>query len=107
MTLTLIFILLTFPGAIVSGYFYFELSQTKLGYTLLLLCDNITFSYHSLNFFVVVFTNKKFYNEFKYLFPKITIKFNKSNNSNAINSNNAHYNTRNNKNTFSNTNVRY
>ena len=67
----MLFIVLTLPGAIVSGYYYPELSQSDLGVLLLVLFDDITFSYHSLNFFVLLFTNTKFNSELKELFPAI------------------------------------
>ena len=67
----MLFIVLTLPGAIISGYYYPELSQSDLGVLLLTLCDDITFSYHSLNFFVLLFTNTKFKSELKDLFPVI------------------------------------
>ena len=60
---------MTLPGAIVSGYFYNELYETELGHMILVLVDNITFSYHSLNFFVLLATNTKFRNELNEIFP--------------------------------------
>ena len=67
----MLFIVLTLPGAIMSGYFYPQLSKSELGGLLFTLCDDITFSYHSLNFFVLLFTNTKFNSELKELFSTI------------------------------------
>ena len=62
---------MTFPGAIAAGYFYVPLVQTELGYLLMVFCDSITFSYHSLNFFLLFLTNPKFRSELKHLLPII------------------------------------
>ena len=63
----MLFIILTFPGAIISGYFFIDLIQTDVGSMLLILFDDITFSYHALNFFMLIYTNRKFYAELKFV----------------------------------------
>lgn len=61
------FILMTLPGAIVSGYFYLDLIVTNIGPLVIALCDNISFSYNGLSFFMLLLSNKQISNEFKLL----------------------------------------
>lgn len=63
-TVTALFIMFTLPGSIVSGYFYQELDQTKIGSLIVILCDNITFSFHAFQLLFLLLTNKIFCKEF-------------------------------------------
>ena len=63
----MLFIIVTLPGAIISGYYFLELSKTDVGSTILVLADEITFSYNGLNFFILLGTNTKFCAELKNL----------------------------------------
>jgi hypothetical protein len=54
------FIVLTLPGAVISGFFFGTFIVTNEGYFLILLLDSITFSYHAFSFFILYFSNKKF-----------------------------------------------
>ena len=60
-----IFIIMTLPSSILSGYLYFQLIVKEYGPTVLVLCDNISFSFHGLKLFILISTNKQIYNEFK------------------------------------------
>lgn len=51
-------------GAIVSGFYFLSLSQTQIGSAVIILMDDISFSYHAFNFFTLLLTNKKFLSEF-------------------------------------------
>lgn len=66
--LTLLFIIFTLPGAIISGYYFSKLIRSKFGEIILLICDNLTFSYHSFSLLILLASNKKFYKEFKLMF---------------------------------------
>lgn len=68
------FIVLTLPSAVVSGFFYVDLSQSQVGIFVLNLCDNISFSYHSFNIITLYLTNKRFKNEIKSIFNFEKIK---------------------------------
>jgi hypothetical protein len=63
--LTFSFIIMTLPGAIVSGFFFAIFTFTDEGYFKLILFDSITFSYHAFNFFILLLSNKKFSEAFK------------------------------------------
>ena len=55
----LLFFIMTLPTALVS--FYFEhLFKSNAGRIIILFSNSISFSYHSLHFFINFFTNKKF-----------------------------------------------
>ena len=69
--ITLLFIVLTLPGAVVSGYFYLDLINDQIGSLILVTCDNISFSYHSFNFFFLLISNKKIFKESKRLFNNL------------------------------------
>ncbi|RNA27475.1 neuromedin-U receptor 2-like, partial [Brachionus plicatilis] len=69
--LNLSFVFLTLPSAIISGYFYLALSKSDIGYSALIFCDNLTFSFHSFNIITLFFFNSKFRSEFKFVFSKI------------------------------------
>jgi hypothetical protein len=66
--LTITFVLLTLPGAIVSGFFYVDLYEVEWGQPLIVLLDDITFSYHAFNFVTLYLTNKVFNQEVKSIF---------------------------------------
>ena len=68
------FIILTLPSAVVSGFFYVELSESQIGLFVLNLCDNISFSYHSFNIVTLYLANKRFKNEIKTIFDFGKIK---------------------------------
>ena len=66
-SITILFIVLTCPGAIASSYFN-VLIQSYSGRVILFSVDSLTFSYHSLSFITLFITNKKFSKELYYLF---------------------------------------
>lgn len=69
--LNISFILLTLPSAIISGYFYLILSQSDIGYLVLITCDNLTFSFHSFNLINLFIFNSKFRSELRLIFSRI------------------------------------
>ena len=69
--ITMLFIILTLPGAVVSGYFYLDLINDHIGSLILVICDDISFSYHSFNFFFLLISNKKIFKESKRLFNNL------------------------------------
>lgn len=68
LVLTITFVLITLPGAIVSGFFYVDLYEVEWGQPLIVLLDDITFSYHAFNFVTLYLTNKVFNQEVKSVF---------------------------------------
>ena len=66
---TVLFIILTCPGAIASSYFN-VLIQSYSGRIVLFVCDGLTFSYHGLNFITLFLTNKKFSKELYYFITR-------------------------------------
>lgn len=61
------FIILTAPKTISSAFFLNDLLKTEEGLTLLFYFDSILFSFHGLNFFALILTNKQFSKEAKAL----------------------------------------
>nr|QVK45794.1 G protein-coupled receptor [Proales similis] len=57
--LTALFIAMTLPSAVVS-FFYGELYRTPLGNAVVNFIGALTFSYHGLNFFILIASNKRF-----------------------------------------------
>ena len=62
--ITALFIVLTLPSSIASIY-YDQLIVSSAGFVILIALDSLTFSYHSFNIFVLLYTNKKFKRDFK------------------------------------------
>ena len=60
-------------GAIVSGFYFLSLSQTEVGSAIIILMDDISFSYHGFSFFTLLLTNKKFFSEFCVLLTRVGI----------------------------------
>jgi hypothetical protein len=58
-TQAIAFIFMTSPSATASFY-YSQLAQSDQGRLVLQVCNSISFSFHALNFFVYLVTNKKF-----------------------------------------------
>jgi hypothetical protein len=57
---------MTIPGAVMSSLFYARLqSLSNLGNLIITIGDSITFTFHSLNFSILLFTNKRFARELK------------------------------------------
>jgi hypothetical protein len=48
----------------VSGFYFLSLSKTQIGSAVIILMDDISFSYHAFNFLTLLLTNKKFLSEF-------------------------------------------
>ncbi len=69
MSITFIFIIMTSPISIAS-IFYNELVLTYSGLICLDLLNSLCFTYHALNIFILVFTNKKFVTELKQLLTR-------------------------------------
>lgn len=65
--ITILFIVMTLPSSIASIYFD-QLIISSVGSVILIALDALTFSYHGLNFFVLLYTNQKFRNDFKLIF---------------------------------------
>lgn len=66
--ITFLYIILAFPSAILTGYYYNALIVLDIGPMLITLVDNIQFSYPAFNFFILYFSNKVFAKEVKRLF---------------------------------------
>ena len=66
-TMTIMFLAVTLPTASAS-FFFADMIQTDLGYFLIVLFNCITFSYHGLYFFLLIFSNNKFKREVLRLF---------------------------------------
>lgn len=64
MLITLLFIAMTCPSAVVSIY-YNDLIISDTGFILILIGNGIGFGYHGFNFFALVFSNSKFKTELK------------------------------------------
>ena len=68
---------MTTPGAILTSFFYPRLQELEnLGNLILTIGDCITFTFHSLNFSILLFTNKRFACELKKYFAKSFKMFN-------------------------------
>ena len=67
--MALLFVALTLPSAVVTSILN-KVLQTSgvVGFVIINLCDCIAFSYHSLNFLIVMLTNKRFMTEVTVLF---------------------------------------
>ena len=64
------FLAVTLPTAYAS-FFFADMIQSDMGYFLIVLFNCITFSYHGLYFFLLMFSNNKFKREVLKLFiPK-------------------------------------
>jgi hypothetical protein len=63
--MTISFIAMTLPTALAGGYFFPRLIGTVEGRLVLVFCDCLSFSYHSLNFVVFLMFNKQFRLEWK------------------------------------------
>ena len=61
----ILFLLMTSPAFFVSGFYYKELIVRVEGRVLILFSDLILFTYHSINLFILIFSNKKLYNACK------------------------------------------
>ena len=72
--ITSLFILLSLPGAIVSGYFYDDIIVLDYGTMIINLLNAIQFTYPASNFFILFFTNKLFAQEIKSAFSRIRNK---------------------------------
>jgi len=69
-TMTIMFLAVTLPTAYAS-FFFADMIQSDMGYFLIVLFNCITFSYHGLYFFLLMFSNNKFKREVLKLFiPK-------------------------------------
>ena len=59
------FIILTLPTTVAGGYFLIDCLSSEGGKTVLFVCDSLAFSYHALNFFVLLIVNKQFTRELR------------------------------------------
>jgi hypothetical protein len=66
-TMTIMFLAVTLPTAYAS-FFFADMIQSDMGYFLIVLFNCITFSYHGLYFFLLMFSNNKFKREVLKLF---------------------------------------
>ncbi len=65
-----LFVIMTLPSAIAGGYYLTELLQTDSGKVILFICDNILFTYHSINLIILMISNKQFWRECKIMVTK-------------------------------------
>lgn len=62
---------MTSPGAIVTSFLNSVLqSSGHWGLVIISVCDCITFSFHALNFIILIVTNKRFFREVKSFYKK-------------------------------------
>ena len=73
-SLTVLFIVMTLPGAVVTSFLYAYLFNSgEIGNLVIIVCDCFSFSFHALNFLILLLTNKRFLREVKaYLSRTIT-----------------------------------
>lgn len=69
--ITFLYITLSFPGVIVTGYFFGIIYSHEAGSMIINLLNAIQFSYPALNFFILLFSNKLFAEEVKRLFLRL------------------------------------
>ena len=69
--LTFLYIVLSLPGVIVTGYMYDYVYSLDVGLMLVNLINAVQFSYPALNFFILCFSNKMFANEVKSMIFKM------------------------------------
>jgi hypothetical protein len=65
--ITVSFIVLTLPSAIVSAY-YNQISSLVYGRLLIEVFNEISFSFHGLSFITLLYSNKQFFNQVKSFF---------------------------------------
>ena len=63
--ITFLYIVLSLPGVIVTGYMYDYIYSLDVGLMLVNLINAVQFSYPALNFIILCFSNKMFANEVK------------------------------------------
>lgn len=69
-SLTIPFIICLLPSSIAGGYYYMSIISTDWGVMILYFFDKILFSYHSMNFFVLITFNKEFRRKIKNFFVR-------------------------------------
>lgn len=68
--ITFLYIFVTLPGTLVTGFFFNEMMSLEIGLLLLDLIDLLHFIYPAFNFFILFFSNKLFCQEVKFFFVK-------------------------------------
>lgn len=68
--LTISFIVLTLPGAVISGYYFVALMKIEFGPLIINICDDISFSYHALSIITLYLSNKQFSSKLKFIVNK-------------------------------------
>jgi hypothetical protein len=63
--ITFSFLILTTPGAIVSGFLFMNLNSSEIGRLLINILDNISFSYNGLSFIILYLSNSVYSHELK------------------------------------------
>ena len=63
--LTFLFIVMTLPDAIATGFYLSELLDTNSGTAVLFAADCLAFSFHGFNSIILLVTNSQFRQEFK------------------------------------------
>lgn len=63
--MTFLYILVTLPSTIVTGYYFLTILLSDSGPLIITLIDALQFSYPALNFFILFFSNKLFAEEVK------------------------------------------
>ena len=71
LVLTSIFVLLTLPDNIMNAFY--NAASIENGYEILFFLDSLAFTYHGLQFFILIITNQRFKSEFK-----LMLEFSKS-----------------------------
>ena len=70
-TMAFLFVLFTLPGAVVTSILNKVLQEWGIsGFVIINICDALIFSYHGLNFVIVMLTNKRFLVEVKLYFSE-------------------------------------
>jgi hypothetical protein len=69
--MTFLFVGLTLPQAIITGFFYTQIMLLDAGPVIINFLDNISFSFPALDFFTLIYTNKIFAKEVKSLVSKM------------------------------------
>ena len=69
--ITFLYIIVTLPGTILTGFFFISMMSLDIGLMLLNIIDIIHFSYPAFNFFILYFSNKLFCQEVKIFFGRM------------------------------------
>ena len=71
--ITSLFIVMSLPGAILTGFFYDQVILMENGQVLVNLINGVQFSYPAFNFLILLFSNKLFAQEVRFVFVKFIV----------------------------------